>query len=110
MLAEIGSFESGRIGCQSPCLAAELDIAVHNHDGFIGHLEGEADVLLDENHYRSRFVRDAPDNRQQSATAAGGKSTNYKRYYQSKHSKDDPPPAPVKESSTFSSLFGVGKH
>ena len=44
----------------------------------------------------------------QPATEAGGKSTSYKRY---RHSgkKDDPPATPAKESSTFSSLLGLGK-
>jgi hypothetical protein len=44
----------------------------------------------------------------QPAAEAGGKSTSYKRY---KHSsrKDDPPAPPPKESSTFSSLLGLGK-
>jgi hypothetical protein len=44
----------------------------------------------------------------QPAAEAGGKSTSYKRY---RHSgkKDDPPATPAKESSTFSSLLGLGK-
>jgi len=50
----------------------------------------------------------APATRPQPAADAGGKSTSYKRY---KHSgrKDDPPATPPKESSTFSSLLGLGK-
>jgi hypothetical protein len=50
----------------------------------------------------------APTGKPQPATEAGGKSTSYKRY---KHSgkKDDPPAPPPKESSTFSSLLGLGK-
>jgi hypothetical protein len=50
----------------------------------------------------------APVTKPQPATEAGGKSTSYKRY---KHgSKKDDPAAPApKESSTFSSLLGLGK-
>ena len=49
-----------------------------------------------------------PATKPQSATEAGGKSTSYKRY---KHSgrKEDPPATSPKESSTFSSLLGLGK-
>jgi hypothetical protein len=49
-----------------------------------------------------------PTGKPQPATEAGGKSTSYKRY---KHGskKDDPPAPPPKESSTFSSLLGLGK-
>lgn len=49
-----------------------------------------------------------PADGKQLPAAAGGKSTSYKR--PQKHSKkDEPPPTPPKESSTFSSLLGIGK-
>jgi hypothetical protein len=51
----------------------------------------------------------APPTKPQPATEAGGKSTSYKRYYPKHSKKDDPPAAPAKESSTFSSLLGLGK-
>ena len=49
-----------------------------------------------------------PAAKPQPATEAGGKSTSYKRYRHSSK-REDPPTAPPKESSTFSSLLGLGK-
>jgi hypothetical protein len=50
-----------------------------------------------------------PAAKPQPATEAGGKSTSYKRYRHGSK-KDDPPAPAAKESSTFSSLLGLGKH
>ena len=53
----------------------------------------------------------APAGKPQPATETGGKSTSYKRYRHSSKREEPAPPAapPPKESSTFSSLWGLGK-
>jgi hypothetical protein len=51
----------------------------------------------------------APSAKPQPATEAGGKSTSYKRYKHSGKKDDTPAAPPPKESSTFSSLLGLGK-
>jgi hypothetical protein len=50
-----------------------------------------------------------PAAKPQPATEAGGRSTSYKRYKHSGKKDDTPAAPPPKESSTFSSLLGLGK-
>jgi hypothetical protein len=50
-----------------------------------------------------------PSAKPQPAIEAGGKSSSYKRYRHSSKKEDAPAAPPLKESSTFSSLLGLGK-
>ena len=62
-VTQVRGFESGGVGCQIGGGPAQGHVAVDEHQGLIGHLQSESDVLFDEYDGGVGLVRDAADHR-----------------------------------------------